>query len=151
MHKNSSPSKLSLDFHPQNATAIDGCIAKSSSAGIISYFANLEPIFLHANDDLNSRRVIIGRLQVVNKIPQKRLAESFGVHRNTVSSSAAQFRANGFNSFSEKNWSKPNGIDLEGYLTEKSMVSRGKKSTSCRQGSGNQSGDLSSGLSSGAA
>jgi len=81
---------------------INGNIAMSSQDGITCYFANLEPIFAHPDDDQISRRVIMGMLHEVNHISQKRLAEVFGVHRNTISSSAAQYRVGGFSSFHQK-------------------------------------------------
>ncbi len=81
---------------------INGNIAMSSQDGVTCYFADLEPIFVHPDDDQISRRAIMGMLHVVNQIPQKRLAEVFGVHRNTISSSAIQYRDGGFSSFYKK-------------------------------------------------
>ncbi len=74
----------------------------SSQDGMTCYFSDLEPVFQHADKDQASRRLIIGMLHVMNKISQKRLTEVFGVHRNTVSSTSAQFRAKGMASFFEK-------------------------------------------------
>ena len=102
MRKNGYLGSLPQDFQPQNPTVINGNIAMSSQDGVTCYFADLEPIFVHPDDDQISRRAIMGMLHVVNQIPQKRLAEVFGVHRNTISSSAIQYRDGGFSSFYQK-------------------------------------------------
>ena len=72
-------SQLQLPFFPAGVTEITPVLAFGVDAGQVTYFASTLPVFVHAQDDLASFRMITAQFCVNGNAKQSEIARAFGI------------------------------------------------------------------------
>ena len=88
-----------LPMIPAGATPINDLISVAREGGQWTYFCGIQPIFQHAEDDRRSFRLFTAQLYCRGACTQADIVRCFGVTKNSVLRSVAQYRQEGNDGF----------------------------------------------------
>lgn len=91
-----------LPIFPDETTRINDCLAFQKNDGHVYYFNATMPIFSHAEDDLNSFRMITSQFYINGNCKQVDIVKAFGVSANSVKRYVKKYRKGGIGGFFKK-------------------------------------------------
>lgn len=87
--------QLQLPFFPAGVTEITPVLAFGVDAGQVTYFNSTMPVFVHAQDDVASFRMITAQFCVNGNAKQSEIARAFGIPTVTVKRAVKVYREAG--------------------------------------------------------
>jgi len=84
--------QLQLPYFPAGVTAITPVLAFGVEEGRVTYFNGTLPVFVHAQDDLASFRMITAQFCVNGHAKQSEIARAFGIPKVTVKRAVKVYR-----------------------------------------------------------
>ena len=92
--------QLQLPFFPEGVTHITATLAFRKEGGQIVYFNGHMPVFIHAEEDIRSFRMITAQFCVNGTTKQSQISQAFGVPKISVKRAVKLYRTNGPQGFS---------------------------------------------------
>jgi hypothetical protein len=87
--------QLQLPFFPAGVTEITPMLAFGVEEGRVTYCHNTLPVFVHAQDDMASFRMITAQFCVNGNTKQSEIARAFGIPKVTVKRAVKVYREAG--------------------------------------------------------
>ncbi len=78
------PTQYQLPAQPGDVQEINTIVAMVRQQGQVAYFASGLPIFVHAQDDVVGRRIVVAQLMELGLAQQDELRAALGLHRSTL-------------------------------------------------------------------
>ena len=87
--------QLQLPFFPEGVTHITATLAFRKEGGQIIYFNGHMPVFIHAEEDIRSFRMITAQFCVNGTTKQSQISQAFGVPKISVKRAVKRYRTQG--------------------------------------------------------
>lgn len=111
--------QLVLPLFPSSVTFINQSLAFCCADNQVYYFyGNMNPVFTHAKDDINTFKMIVSQFYVTGKATQAEICRAFGLPAITLKRSVKLYRESGPSGFYGKT-STPRGPTI---LTDEKII-----------------------------
>jgi hypothetical protein len=87
--------QIQFPFFPEGVTHITSLLAFARRDGQVTYFNGSMPVFLHAETDLASFRMITAQFVVSGHATQAQIARAFGVAKISIKRAVKRYREQG--------------------------------------------------------
>jgi hypothetical protein len=110
--------QMLLPMFPAGVTEINPELAFKKENGVVTYFNATMPVFQHAEDDLQSFKMIVSQFYVMGVAKQAEIVTAFGVNSLLIKRAVKLFREKGPQGFFSAKNSRGPGVLTESVLKE---------------------------------
>jgi hypothetical protein len=110
--------QILLPLFPAGVTEINDKLAFKNESGMVTYFNATMPVFQHAEDDLQSFKMIVSQFYVMGVAKQAEIVTAFGVNSLLVKRAVKIYREKGSHGFFAPKKSRGPGVLTETVLNE---------------------------------